>query len=55
MVLKTMFNKKAGSEEDIYNTLLKAAQVKERDERRERRFSFFGENGGKGGIALPAF
>lgn len=51
---KNMITKKAGSEEGIYKTLLKAAKVKARQERRDNRLSFLGEGGkGRGGLTLP--
>jgi hypothetical protein len=46
-----MINKVIGKEEGIYKTLLKVAKQKAREERRERRLSFLGEDGkGRGGI-----
>jgi len=47
-----MITKKAAAkEEGVYSTLLKAAKVKAKEERRERRLSFLGE--GRGGAAFP--
>ena len=50
-----MITKKGCSEEGIYKTLLKAAQMKARQERREIRLSFLGEGRGRGGLTLPTF
>lgn len=52
--IKDMMTKKVSGEEGIYKTLLKAAQVKAKEERRERFLSFWGE-GGRGGALLPTF
>ena len=53
MVIKNMITKRAAKEEGIYNTLLKAAKVKAREERRENTLSFFFGGSGRGGLSLP--
>lgn len=50
-----MVTKKANSKGDIYLTLLKVAEAKAREDKREQRLSFLGEGKGGFGGFWPSF